>query len=245
MNGPLEYVSDYQELKSAYPKGKSVLHSNLPAVIMHEVRNSLTVTRGFIQLLQPQFVKVGKDEYARVILMELDKACEMLQDFMAYSKPRSPERTIMDVSELFKELQLLAKSQALTKGCRIEFMEEIEESMEISIDLKQIKQVLLNMIKNATEAIDELHQERCGLIRISAERKGHFVNLIICDNGSGISAEALVRLFEPFFTTKERGTGLGLAVSRQIINDHGGTIKASSTKGKGTVFEISLPLAIN
>ncbi|GAA0386406.1 ATP-binding protein [Paenibacillus motobuensis] len=245
MNGPLEYVSDYQELKSAYPKGKPVLHNNLPAVIMHEVRNSLTVTRGFIQLLQPQFVKVGKDEYARVILMELDKACEMLQDFMAYSKPRSPERTIVDVSELFKELQLLAKSQALAKGCRIEFMEEVEDSMEISIDLKQIKQVLLNMIKNATEAIDELHQERSGLIRISAERNGHFVKLIICDNGSGISAGALARLFEPYFTTKERGTGLGLAVSRQIINDHGGTIKVSSTKGKGTIFDISLPLVIN
>ncbi|NWL88526.1 MULTISPECIES: sensor histidine kinase [unclassified Paenibacillus] len=222
--------------------GNPALNSNMSAVIMHEVRNSLTVTRGFIQLLQPHFRTIGREEYARVILLEIDKACEMLQDFMTYSRLRPPERIMIEGSELFGELGTLASSQAFVMNCEIELI-AAEESLPLLIDLKLIKQVMLNLIKNAAESVADLQGRRPGIIQIRMEKEGEFAKFAIGDNGNGIAAEVRERLFEPFVTTKEKGTGLGLAVSQQIVNDHGGTIGVSSTIGEGTIFEIYLPLA--
>ncbi|MNI74677.1 Sporulation kinase E [compost metagenome] len=103
--------------------------------------------------------------------------------------------------------------------------------------------MLLNIIKNAMDAIDEVEGEHAGLIDIGAHLDDKFVNISIQDNGNGMDQALLAKLFDPFFTTKEKGTGLGLSVSYRIIKNHRGNISVDSMKGAGTVFLITLPLA--
>ncbi|KAF4324715.1 hypothetical protein G195_001943 [Phytophthora kernoviae 00238/432] len=121
------------------------------------------------------------------------------------------------------------------KGCEIT-LDEAEVPLNVSIDVKQIKQVILNMVKNAMDAIEDVGEEHTGLIRISTGTENKYVQISIADNGQGMDHNTLVRLFDPFFTTKESGTGLGLSVSYRIIKNHGGNISVDSKKGEGKII---------
>ncbi|MNZ94278.1 Sensor protein ZraS [compost metagenome] len=113
----------------------------------------------------------------------------------------------------------------------------------VSIDVKQVKQVILNIVKNALDAIDESQKEKRGLIEIITRSEGKYAEVVIRDNGMGIDKDTMNRLFDPFFTTKQSGTGLGLSVSYRIIRNHNGSIRVESEVGVGTEFTIYLPLA--
>ncbi|WP_433945811.1 ATP-binding protein [Paenibacillus sp. SN-8-1] len=235
-------VSDYKQIEqTAYQNDKLAMLGKISAAIAHEIRNPLTAIRGFIQLLRPHLLQLGKDEYARIILMEIDRANDIIHEFLNSSKPSAPQKTVVSVPSLLKDALLLSESEALMKGCEMR-LHQINESFLVSIDVKQIKQVILNIIKNAMEAIEEVQGDHAGMIEISAKQEGNYVNISIKDNGNGMDKTLLTRLFDPFFTTKEKGTGLGLSVSYKIIKNHGGTILVDSMKGEGTVFMISLPL---
>ncbi|MNN40158.1 Sporulation kinase E [compost metagenome] len=193
-------------------------------------------------MLRPHLVQLGRDEYARIILTEIDRANDIIYEFLNSSKPSAPQKVVVSVSSLLKEVVLLTESEGLMKGCEIN-LQIPDEAMKISVDVKQIKQVLLNIIKNAMDAIDEVEGDHAGLIDIGAHLDGKFVNISIQDNGNGMDKALLAKLFDPFFTTKEKGTGLGLSVSYRIIKNHRGNISVDSMKGAGTVFLITLPLA--
>ncbi|AWB43929.1 PAS domain-containing sensor histidine kinase [Paenibacillus sp. CAA11] len=235
-------VSDYKQIeKAAYQNDKLAMLGKISAAIAHEIRNPLTAIRGFIQLLRPHLVQLGKDEYARIILMEIDRANDIIHEFLNSSKPTAPQTSVLQVASLLRQTVLLIESEALMKSCEVRMHVE-DENMKVSVDVKQIKQVLLNMIKNAMDAIEETADGRLGIIDIEAKICGKSAVMTIRDNGNGMDQAHLVRLFDPFFTTKERGTGLGLSVSYKIIKNHGGTISVESHKGEGTAFVISLPL---
>lgn len=235
-------VSEFKQIEeTAYQNDKLAMLGKISAAIAHEIRNPLTAIRGFIQLLRPHLVQLGREEYARIILSEIDRANDIIYEFLNSSKPSTPQKTVISVSSLLKEVVLLTESEALMKGCEIS-IKKSDLQMNVSVDVKQIKQVLLNMIKNAMEAIEEVGEEHSGHIEVKAEIEGKYVNISIRDNGKGMDKAMLGRLFSPFFTTKEKGTGLGLSVSYRIIKNHRGTIIADSIKGAGTIFVISLPL---
>jgi signal transduction histidine kinase len=105
------------------------------------------------------------------------------------------------------------------------------------LDESQITQVLINLMRNAAESMPN-----GGEITISSRRNGDMAEIAVKDTGTGIPPEVMDRIFSPFFTTKPNGTGLGLAVSRKIVDDHGGRMSVSSKRGEGTVFTISLPI---
>lgn len=236
-------MSDYKQIEqTAYQNDKLAMLGRISASIAHEIRNPLTAIRGFIQLLRPHLLQLGKDEYARIILTEIDRANDIIYEFLNSSKPSAPQKTIMSVDSLLKEVVLLTESEGLMKGCEITLDVATDASMNVSIDVKQIKQVILNMVKNAMDAIEDVGEEHAGLIRISTAIENRYVKISIADNGQGMDHNTLVRLFDPFFTTKESGTGLGLSVSYRIIKNHGGTIAVESQKGEGTLFIIKLPL---
>ncbi|MGB2878487.1 MAG: ATP-binding protein, partial [Dehalococcoidales bacterium] len=111
------------------------------------------------------------------------------------------------------------------------------DSVEIAVDSEQIQQVLVNVINNAVQAMPE-----GGRLTISTRETNGFLELDVIDTGSGIADEAIGKIFEPLFTTKAKGIGLGLAVSKSIIDRHGGRIEAESVAGRGTTFTIRLPL---
>ena len=111
--------------------------------------------------------------------------------------------------------------------------------MVISADPSQIKQVLINMVKNATEAIRGIEDP---VIRVSAKRVYNHVSLEVHNNGPAIPPEVMEKIFVPFYSTKPEGSGIGLSLCRQIINNHQGQILVESEEGKGTTFRVLLPL---
>lgn len=235
-------ISDYKLIEqTAYRNDSLAMLGKLSASIAHEIRNPLTAIRGFIQLLHPHLHQLGKEEYAKIILAEIDRANDIIHEFLTSSKPSVPQIAMIPVSALLKEVVLLTESEALMKGCQIN-LHPFQGDMSISGDAKQIKQVVLNMIRNAMEAITDRADEIIGKIEIGARREGTNVRIFISDNGKGMDIRTLDSLFNPFFTTKENGTGLGLSVSERIVKNHGGCISVTSRVNEGTQFVISLPL---
>lgn len=235
-------ISDYKRIEqTAYHNDNLATLGRLSASIAHEIRNPLTAIRGFIQLLRPHLLQLGKDEYAKIILAEIDRANDIIHEFLSSSKPSTPQVSATRVSVLLKEVILLTESEALMKGCQIHLHVPAPD-IQVTIDVKQMKQVLINMIRNAMEAITANGDEQEGRIEIGAKAEGAEVRITIADNGKGMDRCTLNRLFNPFFTTKENGTGLGLSVSDKIIKNHGGRVSVSSQPNQGTQFVITLPL---
>ncbi|WP_274649293.1 ATP-binding protein [Paenibacillus humicola] len=235
-------VTEYKQIEqTAYQNDKLAMLGKIAAAIAHEIRNPLTSIRGFIQLLRPHLLQLGKEEYARIILAEIDRANDIIYEFLNSSKPSAPMKETVAISSLLKEVILLSESEAHMKGCQILF-ESYDEDLTISIDVKQMKQVILNIVRNAMDAISELEDERGGRIDIVTRRDGCFAEITVRDNGKGMDVSTKSKLFDPFFTTKAAGTGLGLSVSYRILRNHGGTIRVTSSAGEGTEFKIYLPL---
>ncbi|WP_144027411.1 ATP-binding protein [Paenibacillus selenitireducens] len=237
-------VSQYKEVEqTAFAQDKLAMLGQIAAAIAHEIRNPLTAIRGFIQLLRPYLKAVGKEEYSRIILAEIDRANDIIVEFLDSSKPTKPEKTCIPIRLLLKDVVMLAESEALMRGCEIRFSEQGILDSKVSIDVKQMKQVILNLVKNAMDAICDSGKEEPGMIDLSLENEGEQLQIIIRDNGKGMNKLSLKRLFDPFYTTKATGTGIGLSVSERIIKNHGGSISVDSQLGLGTEFIISLPKA--
>jgi PAS domain S-box-containing protein len=235
-------VTEFRKIEqSAYYNDKLAMLGKIAAAIAHEIRNPLTSIRGFIQLLKPELTLLGKQEYCDIIMNEIDRANEIIHEFLNSSKPTAPVKQEVKIAELIKDVSLLFESEAILKGCEIEF-EAMDKHLHVWADMKQIKQVFLNIVKNALEVLSQNKSAQKGCIQINAEQKDSFVIITIADNGPGIDTDTMSRLFDPFFTTKDEGTGLGLSVSYRIIKNHGGTIQVESKVGKGTQFRIHLPL---
>lgn len=236
-------VSEYKQIEqSAFQNDKLAMLGKIAAAIAHEIRNPLTSIRGFIQLLNPLLKEAGKQEYGRIILSEIDRANDIIYEFLNSSKPSAPMKQKVLVGLLLKETILLSESEALMKGCELH-CEIFDPYLTVAVDVKQIKQVLLNIMKNAMDAIVDVKEDRKGRIDISAKHEGKYSLISIRDNGKGMERATLNRLFDPFFTTKDEGTGLGLSVSYRIICNHGGTIHVDSQLNEGTEFLIYLPYA--
>lgn len=236
-------VSEYKQIEqSAVQNDKLAMLGKIAAAIAHEIRNPLTSIRGFIQLLNPYLKEIGKQEYGRIILSEIDRANEIIYEFLNSSKPTKPLKQKVLVGLLLKETILLSESEALMRS--IDLHNEIYDPyLTVAVDVKQIKQVLLNIMKNAMDAIQDVKEEHKGRIDVSSRREGGFALISVRDNGKGMEKALLSRLFDPFFTTKQDGTGLGLSVSYRIVVNHGGTIRTNSKVNEGTEFMIYLPIA--
>lgn len=234
-------VSDHKQIEqSAFQNDKLAMLGKIAAAIAHEIRNPLTSIRGFIQLLKPYLESIGKEDYARIILSEIDRANDIIYEFLNSSKPSAPMTRTVLVGLLLKETILLTESEAHMRGVELS-CEVFDSYLMISIDVKQIKQVILNMVKNALDAVAEMADKRRPLIRLTARKERDWAVISISDNGKGMDRATLSRLFDPFFTTKSEGTGLGLSVSYRIIRNHGGSVQVDSRLGEGTEFMIYLP----
>lgn len=236
-------VSEYKQIEqSALQNDKLAMLGKIAAAIAHEIRNPLTSIRGFIQLLKPYLLEIGKEEYARIILTEIDRANDIIYEFLNSSKPSAPMKQAASIEHLIREVVMLTESESLLRNCEI-MVESFQSDAIVSIDIKQVKQVILNLLKNSLDAVEEVQAVRRGRIDIMLKSDGEYVQIVIKDNGKGMDKATMNKLFDPFFTTKQAGTGLGLSVSYRIIRNHGGTIRVDSDVGSGTEFTIYLPLA--
>jgi len=203
--------------------------------LMHEIKNPLLVIGGFAQQLLRQ--TEGKThEKLEIILEEVKRLEKLLSDVRDFTKPIPLEKCLFDLNKLI--LKTVSLFQAEVNKRNIEINVNLDQNLpKIEADIELIKQVLINLIKNAIEMMP-----KGGKIEVSSRKQNNYVRIEIEDTGPGIPPENLKEIFNPFFTTKKKGTGLGLTISYRIIKDHGGDIKIESVVGKGTKCIILLPL---
>ncbi|WP_340373126.1 PAS domain S-box protein [Peribacillus sp. FSL E2-0218] len=208
----------------------------LAAGIAHEIRNPMTALKGFIQLLEDG-VEGDFSTYFHVITSEIKRIETIITEFLVLAKPQALKIIKQDVHTILKETLELLAAQALLDNIQFDtYFEEVE--LPVLCEANQLKQVFINIIKNALEVMPD-----GGSVRIKTSRcSGKYVCISITDQGMGISSEKLKKLGEPFYTTKDRGTGLGLMVSYKIIEEHKGYIDVESQVDQGTSFHIYLPL---
>jgi two-component system, LuxR family, sensor kinase FixL len=183
-----------------------------------------------------------------VIRDAMDKAAEQslragqiirrLRDFVARGES---ERRIESVKKLVEEASALALVGAKEHGVRVRFQIDPVHDL-VLVDKVQIQQVLLNLIRNAIEAMEQSPRRE---LLIATRPDGELVEVFVADTGPGIAPEISEQLFQPFITTKRYGMGVGLSISRSIVESHGGQIVVEPNKGGGTVFRFTMPGVTN
>lgn len=208
----------------------------LAAGVAHEIRNPLTSLKGFLQLLQKRTSENGF--FFELMLSELDRVNNIVSEFLVLSKPQAVKMETRNLVQIVQMVVAFLSSQALLSNVEIVSCIKTEPEALVTCDENQLKQVFINLLKNAVEAMPG-----GGVVTVTLLYSGkNSVMIRFEDQGHGIPEERLAKLGEPFYTTKEKGTGLGLMVSFRIIEDHGGTIRVTSQVGAGTTFEVELPL---
>lgn len=224
-----------QAIQSATSEYQSASASHLAAGLAHEIRNPLTTIKGFIQLLLPELQAAGKQELADVALDEINRANSLLTEFLSVLKPASSEKKKLSINNLAASMIKLFSSESILKN--IEIRGNLpEDELYVYADENAIKQVLVNLLKNAVEAVEGNQ----GIIELAVYKEEGFVRVSVKDNGGGIDEYSLKKIFTPFYTTKADGTGIGLAISKQIIENHGGEMSVTTEPLK-TIFKFSLP----
>lgn len=212
--------------------------SHLAASISHEVRNPLTVSRGFIQMALQDRDEDGKQHYyLNTALKEIDHATDIINDYLTFAKPTSDRQNIIMIKEELNHSVNVIQPLANMNHVNIHLQDQIPENALLLAEKKQFQQSMINIFKNGIEAMPD-----GGVLSISISQQTKQYILHVSDQGHGMSDEEVNRLGEPYFSTKEKGTGLGLMVSYSIIKAIGGSVKVSSVKKHGTTFEISLPV---
>ncbi|MGP7819145.1 PAS domain-containing protein [Niallia sp. 01092] len=208
----------------------------LAAGIAHEIRNPMTALKGFIQLLEINLKTDNNQMYFSVIKSELDRIELIINEFLQLAKPQVLKFVNSDLTKIMNETLDLLQAQAVLYN--VQFKKLYNESVhEVYCEPNQMKKVFINIIKNGIEVLDN-----GGEIQVKMERTPFFIHIMIQDNGKGMSKEKLARLGEPFYTTKETGTGLGLMVTYQIMEEHKGKMEIESEEGVGTTFHLYIPI---
>lgn len=218
----------------------------LAAGVAHEIRNPLTAIKAALFIQQKKFQRGSQEEAdAKVIDREILRLERIVNDFLLFARPSERHLALITTNTALREVHALLAPQ-LAKS-RIQLTLEESPPLRITADEDQIKQVLINLVQNAAEAIGEKGavklRGRSGK-KVIAGRETPVAVMEVEDNGKGIPPEVEKRLFDPFFTTKENGTGLGLSIAARIVHGHGGLLEYQTAPGIGTTFSIELPLAI-
>jgi two-component system nitrogen regulation sensor histidine kinase GlnL len=228
----------------------------IAAGIAHEVKNPLVGIRGAAQLMQSELrsgagksFDKGFDEYLDVILKEADRLNNVLEGILDFTRLKAREMKNHNVHSILDRVLLLNEENAKQSGVVLSRMYD-PSLPDITGNEDQLVQVFLNLIKNAVEAMPKggkltvMTRMSDLFTTVQADGKKHQLMVVkVSDTGPGIKQEHLQDIFTPFFTTKDRGVGLGLALSYQIVQEHLGTIRVESHENEGTTFSVYLPLA--
>lgn len=238
-NGQVYYISILKDITNREETEELMVRSEklsiagqLAAGIAHEIRNPLTSIKGFLQLLQAGVNR--KEEYYKIMIEEIEKMEKITSELLYISKPSTNYKQLESVSDMIEDIYHLLYPQAKLKN--IELVIKKNSNPKLFCDRSQIKQVIINLVKNAIEAMDYP-----GEITVEVKEKEKQIYIYVVDQGNGIPEEIIDKLGEPFFTTKENGTGLGIMISKKIIEEHDGRLEISQNKGKGSTFTLVFP----
>ena len=208
----------------------------LSADLVHEIRNPLSVISNSLELAGRTTVEAGvRAEVMGYMKDEVLRLNSMVTHFLEFARSRPPERETVDAQRLMdqvcKILSEFVASRDVTTRCSSPTFH-----CSVSVDLGHVREVILNLVLNATEAMSI-----GGVVDVSALHQDGYLVVNVKDEGTGIPDEKLQRIFEPFYTTKPEGTGLGLPIVQQIMQQHGGRIEAKRNADRGMTFSLYFP----
>jgi two-component system sensor kinase FixL len=210
----------------------------LVAEITHEIKNPLMMIGGFARQLIPAIDDEKSLQKLNIITDEVKRLEILLADLREFYLPKTITTEPVNIKKLLREVRSLVKEDCKKKNIRTE-LDIDNKALMVAGARSRLKQVFLNLVKNSIEAMDN-----GGNLSIRTRLSGDQVEITVADDGSGISEQDREKIFSPFFTTKRYGTGLGLCISKRIIEEHGGSsLSVESEEGKGTTFKMSLPVA--
>jgi PAS domain S-box-containing protein len=237
-------VAERQQMQAAlFQREKLAAMGSLLASVAHELNNPLSIILLHTDLLQADAGSGPLAEYAAEIAQAARRCERLVRQFLTLARQHAPERTVVDLNPLVSEtVELLVPSlrvDTITVDLRL-----AADLPRLWADPHQLRQVLVNLVTNAQQALREVAAPRQLTLITAVDEARTRVTLEVADSGLGMSPDVQARIFEPFFTTKPPGvgTGLGLPLCRGIVEDHGGTLECTSQIGRGTTFRVEMPV---
>jgi signal transduction histidine kinase/uncharacterized membrane protein len=212
----------------------------MAAGLAHEIRNPLGSIKAAAQLLEGAPARDPQErEFLAIIVEEVGRLNRVVGSFLDYARPYRGNAAVIDVNDaVHRSLAVLRNDLPTAVALTVETAEDLPA---VRIDPEHLRQVVMNLVRNAVEATDSTGE----VAVVTQRRPGRvdMVEVVVRDSGPGISAKDLPNLFIPFFTTKAQGTGLGLAISQRLIESAGGRIEVRTLGGRGSTFVVALPAA--
>lgn len=221
------------------------------AEFVHDIGNPLTIVWGYVQLLAKKLEEsensgnprsAGSNKELEIIEQNVRLCRDLLTMWQSYGSTEAAPHKVISVSEIVREV--VDSVGAMADEAQVQLKCDFaDDPSSLLGDAVQITRAIQNVVINAVQASSESH----GAVEVSCIRKDFYVDVRISDTGHGISPEQIARIFDPYFTTKQgkSGTGLGLFITKKVVEDHHGSIKVDSTPEVGTTITIRLPLINN
>jgi signal transduction histidine kinase len=201
------------------------------------LRNPLNFINLTVDHLISRCEDKNREELLKSVKEEIKRLDHLVNNFLTYGRPLKLKKRPIELVELIRDTLSLVQAKAEKQGIKIERDYEILGFLNIDADPELLKTCLLNVFQNSLQAMDN-----GGRMSIKVDKKEDSVHIIISDTGEGVEPEVEERVFEPFFTTKPEGVGLGLAMTKRVIEEHGGRVEFRSSRGVGTTVTLILPL---
>jgi two-component system sensor histidine kinase HydH len=215
--------------------------ADLSASIAHEIRNPITAAKSLVQQMGEDPGSGENIEYANVALDELDRVERSISHLLRYARDEELRFEPFEMAGVVESALETFRDRIRQQG--VDLRIELDTRGDMDGDAEKMRRVVINLLGNALDALAAGGAAGSPRLEVASGENlaGSEVWLRIRDNGHGIDPETLRKIFDPFFTTKEKGTGLGLALSKKVVDAHGGTLEVESTHETGTEFLLTVP----
>jgi len=210
----------------------------LSSSIAHEIRNPIAAAKSLVQQMGEDPTSVENVEYAKVALEELERVEHRVSHLLKYAKEEDYSFSLVNLANVVDSA--LTQLRAKLDSAKVAVSRNYIAGPTVKADAEKLRQVFANVVDNAIDALATIPEGR--RIDLFVENGNGRATVRVRDNGCGIAPEKVERIFSPFFTTKPQGTGLGMAISKKIVEAHQGAIEVTSDVGRGTEFTVTLPM---
>ncbi len=232
----LKSMAQKEAQQKALNSEKLALVGQMAAGLAHEIRNPLTAIKGFLQIISSEESDPEKLSYQKIMATEIERIAAIVRETLLLAKPHESKLTDFSLTAALRELEPVMAAEALSGNLALRIIMP-REPLPVRGDPNYLKMAVLNVVKNALEASPPK-----GEVALIVENQGSEVLIRITDHGPGIPEASLNKVGTPFYTTKETGTGLGLMVTRHVVENMHGKLLLNCPKGQGTEIKIMLPL---
>ncbi|WPP48811.1 sensor histidine kinase [Catalinimonas niigatensis] len=246
-------IITFQDIEKEINQSEIDAWHKLIRILTHEIMNSVTpissLTETMLMLLEDQEGKLRQPQAVdedlledlafslRTIQKRSDGLLGFVEDYRKLARIPQPQKEAFALKELFEAIHRLMRAELQKQHIEL-ITSVLPDDLHLNADRKQIEQILINLLSNSIQALEHAAAPQ---INLSAYEDHAQIVVEVSDNGAGIEEDKLDQIFVPFFSTKEKGSGIGLSLSRNIMSLHGGTIKASSQRGEKTIFSLYFP----